>query len=109
VFGTLYFNGLPPRDENDIPMSQFIVDSWSAFARTYNPTPSAAFLSARGFSNTTTEIQHAGSTWQPVTEDNLTLRLLEYPSVEEPFSIYDGQAECRALGFGIDYYETEQS
>ncbi|KAK4554546.1 hypothetical protein LTR86_008400 [Recurvomyces mirabilis] len=106
VFGSVIFNGLPHRDDNDIPMSQFIVDTWSAFARTYNPTPEMAYLQARGFTNTTAELQRSGSTWRPVSEGGLTLRLLEYPSVEEPFSVYDGQPECVALGFPIDYYES---
>ena len=87
-------------------MSQFIVDTWSAFARTYNPTPDTAYLQARGFTNTTAELQKSGTTWRPVSEGDLTLRLLEYPSVEEPFSVYDGQPECVALGYPIDYYES---
>ena len=107
VFGSLAFNGLLPRDEYDIPMSQFIVDTWASFARSYNPTPSLAFLNARGFTNTTAEITGT-ALWTPVTEDSLTLRLLEYPSSQQDFGIYDGQTECRALGFGIDYYESHE-
>ncbi|KAK5138209.1 hypothetical protein LTR08_004905 [Meristemomyces frigidus] len=107
VFGSLAFNGLPPRDEYDIPMSQFIVDTWASFARSYDPTPSSAFLEARGFTNTTAELSQSAA-WTPVTEDSLTLRLLEYPSSQQSFGIYDGQAECRALGFGIDYYESHE-
>lgn len=107
VFGTILFNGQPLRDDNDIPMSQFTVDTWSAFARTYDPNPDPAYLEARGFANTTAELQRSGSKWMPVTSDSLTLRLLEYPSSQESFGIYDGQAECRALGFGIDYFESQ--
>ncbi|KAK3115632.1 hypothetical protein LTR53_004839 [Teratosphaeriaceae sp. CCFEE 6253] len=106
VFGTLAFNGLPARDEYDIPMSQFTVDTWSSFARTYDPNPDLAYLRARGFPNTTAEIERSGSRWTPVTEGDLTLRLMQYPSVEEDFGIYDGRAECQALGFPINYYET---
>ncbi|KAK5108025.1 hypothetical protein LTR62_008860 [Meristemomyces frigidus] len=106
VFGSLAFNGLPARDENDIPMSQFIVDTWSAFARTYDPTPDVAYLQARGFTNTSNEILKSGRVWAPVTTGELTLRLLEWPSSEAPFEIFDGQPECVALGFPIDYYES---
>lgn len=107
VFGTVLFNGLPPRDQYDIPMSQFTVDTWSAFARTYNPTPDLAYLEARGFTNTTAELAKSGQAWTPVIAGQpLTLRMMEYPSAQEPFAIYDGQVECRALDFPIDYYES---
>jgi hypothetical protein len=33
IFGTVRWNGLPLRDENDLPFEQFIVDSWTSFAR----------------------------------------------------------------------------
>ena len=108
VFGTLAFNGLPPRDEFDIPMSQFAVDTWASFARTHNPTPQLGFLRARGFANTTAEIMRSGGayTWEPVRAGReLRLRLMQYPSVEESFHVYDGARECEALGFPIDYYE----
>ena len=105
VFGTIVFNGLPLRDELDIPMSQLTVDTWTAFARTYDPNPDPAYLKARGFTNTTAAIA-SSSRWTPVTESDLSLRLMQYPSVQEPFGIYDGQAECQALGFPIDYYES---
>ncbi|KAK4548367.1 hypothetical protein LTR36_010238 [Oleoguttula mirabilis] len=106
TFGTIVFNGQPLRDEDDIPMSQFIVDTWSAFARTYDPNPDPTYLDARGFTNTTMEMERSGSKWLPVTGESRTLRLLEYPSSQQSFGIYDGQVECQALGFGIDYYET---
>jgi hypothetical protein len=108
VFGSLLFNGLPPRDEFDIPMSQFTVDTWSSFARTHDPTPDLRFLQARGFTNTTTEILRS-LPWEQVSDGQRRLRLMQYPSLEEPFGIYDGQVECEALGFGIDYYEKHLS
>lgn len=107
VFGTIVFNGLPLRDDNDIPMSQLIVDTWSAFARTYHPDPDPAYLQARDFTNTTAAIDQSGSRWTPATNDSLTLRLLQYPSVQEPFGVYDGQVECQALGFPLGYYESQ--
>ena len=109
VFGSLLFNGLPPRDEYDIPMSQFTVDTWSSFARTHDPTPQLSFLQARGFVNTTAEILRSSQPWEQVRDGKRTLRLMQYPSLEEPFGVYDGQVECRALGFGVDYYERQLS
>ena len=107
VFGTLAFNGLPPRDDNDIPMEQFSVDTWAAFVRTYNPTPDPVFLASRGFTNTSSEIARSGKQWMPLQAgEPLTLRLMEYPSTNEPFSVYGGRKECETLGFGIQYYET---
>lgn len=106
VFGNILFNGLPLRDENDVPFSQFVVDTWSAFARSGNPTPDVAYLEARGFTNTTREIQESSPAWPSVTTDELTLRLLQWPSSEQPFSIFDGQPQCRAVSFPIDYYES---
>lgn len=88
-------------------MSQFTLDTWTSFARSYNPTPDAAYLLSRGFTNTTKEIAAAGSAWRPVGADDLTLRLMQYPSVQEGFGVYAGEGECEALGYGIDYYETQ--
>lgn len=108
VFGTLAFNGLPARDENDIPFEQFAVDTWAAFVRTYNPNPDVGYLKARGFSNTLKEVQKGGSKWAPVTPGKQTLRLLEWPSVQEPFLVYSSQAQCDDLGLPLDYYERKQ-
>lgn len=108
VFGTQVYWGLPSRDQYDVPMSQFALDSWTAFARTYNPTPAAAYLNARGFSNTTKALKESGSVWQPVGNSTAgqTLRLMQYPPVEEGFGIYGPQSQCVALGFPLDYYES---
>lgn len=105
VFGTLAFNGLPPRDDYDIPTSQFAVDTWAAFVRTYNPTPDPAFLASRGFTNTSAEIARSGKQWVPVQDSQLALRLMEYPSTNEPFAVYGGRDECDTLGLPINYYE----
>jgi len=107
VFGTVIRMGLPPRDQYDVPMSQFTLDTWTAFARTYNPNPSLAYLNARGFTNTTIEIEEAGTSWQPVSDtmEGLTLRLMQYPSKQESFEVYGSQSQCDVFGFGLDYYE----
>jgi len=111
VFGGLGYQGLHDRDGLDIPMSQFTLDFWTAFARTYDPNPSAAFLTARHFTNTSREIQLSGSTWDPIsvstssTFHSLSLRVFQWPSYEAPFDIFSSAERCDAFGFTIDYYQ----
>jgi len=101
VFGTWRKWGLPERDSNDTPFTQFIIDSWSSFVRTQNPNPSLAFLQARGYSNTTAELAMAGSApWAEVTADSQTLRFLEWPSRQVGFR---ESAQCAALGQALGY------
>ena len=109
VFGGLGYTGQPDRDGLDIPMSQMTVDSWASFARTYDPNPDAAFLNARGFSNTTAEIALSGSRWDPIdTSDinNLQLRVFQWPTFQAPFDIFSSVEKCQAFGFGYDFYES---
>ncbi len=73
VFGTFQYAGLPIRDQFDVPFAQFIVDTWSSFAWTFDPNPSWAFLNARGFSNTTLGLKVAGP-WLQMGVDNPTFR-----------------------------------
>ncbi|KAG9312339.1 Alpha/Beta hydrolase protein [Chiua virens] len=48
MFANLGQSALPFRDWNDLVLSQVVADSWTAFARTYDPNPSPAYLAARG-------------------------------------------------------------
>ncbi|KAE8445400.1 hypothetical protein EG329_013413 [Mollisiaceae sp. DMI_Dod_QoI] len=99
VFGNLWFNDLPLRDWNDLTFQQFILDSWSSFARSYNPNPDPALLTARGYTNTTLEIQMAGL-WEPVKAGS-ELRELEWPSKQMAFRDVE---QCAALGWPLTYY-----
>lgn len=101
VFGNLARQGLPMRDDNDLPFEQFVLDSFSSFARTFDPNPDAGFLEARGYQNTIDELEVAGR-WLPATKDNLTRRTLQWPSIQESFSELE---QCESIGLGIDYYE----
>ncbi|KZT39149.1 alpha/beta-hydrolase [Sistotremastrum suecicum HHB10207 ss-3] len=101
VFGTLGQSQLPFRDSNDLLFSQLSVDAWTAFARTYNPNPSAAFLIARGYSTTADSLLKYG-TWQPVTPSNpRPLRILDVPLKQVG---YLEQPQCNLLGYPISYY-----
>ncbi|OTB20383.1 hypothetical protein K445DRAFT_17661 [Daldinia sp. EC12] len=85
VFGNLFRQGLPMRDEFDLPFQQFILDSFSSFARSFDPNPDAGFLKARGFQSTLDEIERAGR-WHPSTpEGEMTRRILQWPSSHGPF------------------------
>lgn len=101
IFGNLAREGLPMRDEFDLLFEQFIVDSFSSFARVFDPNPDTKFLEARGYNSTLRELERAGK-WQPSTsEDSTTMRTLQWPSFQGPFP--EAQ-QCEALGLGLDYY-----
>jgi carboxylesterase type B len=99
-FGNILRMGLPLRDSNDLPFSQFILDSWASFARTYNPNPDRTFLKARGYVNTSMELNVAGD-WRPVKYGAWSMRALQWPSQQVGFRDVE---QCAALGWPLDYY-----
>lgn len=101
VFSTWRRWGLPSRDQDDTPFDQFIVDSWTSWARSHDPTPDAAYLAARGYVNTTLEMQLSGSKWAPVTAAAQTERWLQWPSAQIGFGHAD---QCSALGQPLNYF-----
>lgn len=101
VFGNLARQGLPMRDENDLPFEQFSLDSFASFARTYNPNPDHGLLVARGYANTIKELEIAGP-WVPATKDNMTMRVLQWPSHQGPFRELP---QCDAIDLPLTYYE----
>ena len=103
VFGTLYQQGLPSRDDLDIPFSQFTLGSWTAFAQSLNPDPDHYFLAARGYINTTSMLLRSGR-WESVRKDELVLRQLQAPI--SPDVGLRKTKQCEALGFPLDYYLT---
>ena len=99
VFGSLWFNDLPLRDWDDLAFQQFALDSWSSFARSYNPNPDVELLKARGYTNTSMEIEMAGE-WQPV-KSGMEMRELQWPSHQAPFRDVE---QCASLGWPLTYY-----
>lgn len=71
----------------------------TSFVRTHNPNPDLAYLAARGYTNTTTEVTAQGP-WNTVSASNPTGRRLEWPSVQEAFQHTD---QCALLGTPINY------
>ncbi|KAI1121563.1 cholinesterase [Nemania abortiva] len=103
LFGNLAREGLPMRDDFDLPFQQFVVDTFSSFARTYDPNPDLGYLRARGYMNTIAEIEKYGA-WKPATKDYLTKRVLQWPSLQSSFSESD---QCKELGLPLNYFNIE--
>lgn len=101
VFGTTLRLGKPQRDAKDIPFSQYIVDTWTAFARTGTPTPDAKFLAARGFVNTTKYVEDAGE-WKTVDKTSTPVRVLDTKVRDEPWR---EEKQCDVLGVPLTYYD----
>ncbi|BFZ64266.1 hypothetical protein YB2330_005407 [Saitoella coloradoensis] len=104
VFGNLPTNR-PPRDQNDIPFEQEMVDIWTSFARTYNPNPDPRYLTVRNYTSTQEELKAEGS-WTPVTKRSLEqggmpVRELMWPSYQTGWGDME---QCAYLGYPIDYY-----
>lgn len=101
VFGNVVRQGLPLRDEFDLPFQQFVLDSWASFARTFNPTPDTKYTKARGYVNTTRQVKEAGP-WTPFKHGTYQLRRLQWPSAMVDL---DETEQCRALNLPLNYYD----
>ncbi|KAL6711076.1 hypothetical protein ACN47E_006951 [Coniothyrium glycines] len=100
VFGTTTMFRAP-RDEDDIPFSQFVLDSWASFARTGDPNPTRKFLDARGFTNTTRILERSGR-WERVQSEKPRLKVLDVVGRMEGFRDVE---QCEVLGQGLAYYD----
>lgn len=100
VWGVLSRSGIPPRDDFDIPFSQFAIDTWTSFGRSHNPNPDLAYLEARGYSNTTSQLKSSGN-WYAVDAESPKLRNLAWPSEEVPFK---DEPQCDVLDLPLHYY-----
>lgn len=101
LFGNLAFQGLPERDEYDLPFEQFTVDIFTSFARTQDPNPDPGFLNARGYSNTARELEQSG-TWKPAKKGDLTMRALNWPSYQDTFK---DEPQCDDIGVPLTYWQ----
>lgn len=100
VFGTAIRQGRQPRDDHDIPFSQYLLDSWTAFGRTKDPNPALDFLHARGFTNTSATVRKTDR-WRPITADSMKLRIFNVEPRDEDLREV---GQCRILGFPLEYY-----
>lgn len=100
VFGTLLRQGRPARDEDDIPFSQYIVDTWTAFAREKDPNPDLEYLRARGYTNTSAAVGRSPP-WNPVQSGKPSLRILDTTATHVWWREVE---QCAVVRFPIDYY-----
>lgn len=100
VFGTAMRQGRPPRDQHDVPFSQYLLDTWTAFGRTRDPNPDLGFLRARAYANTSRVVQMVGA-WTPVGTQEPKARVLDVRPRDERFR---EQEQCDVLGLPLGYY-----
>lgn len=82
---------------------QMSLDTWTSFARTFNPNPDPAFLRARGFAASEANFAKQ-SKWDPVSKSNTNgqpLRILEFPSKMDGFR---EQEQCDFMGFSLNHF-----
>lgn len=101
AFGTFGQFSVPYRDELDLPYSQFVVDHWAAFARTYDPNPDLALLRARNYTATIAQLAQTKQ-WAPVSASDPRVRVFAVPARMEPFP---EQKQCAFLQLPLDFYE----
>ncbi|KAJ4360411.1 uncharacterized protein N0V89_000973 [Didymosphaeria variabile] len=99
-FGTARRQGRDPRDQDDIPFSQYLLDTWTAFGRTKNPNPDRNFLHARGFANTSTVVEKV-TPWKPTSARELKLRVLDSRPRDEGFREVK---QCEVLELPLNHY-----
>ncbi|CCC10532.1 hypothetical protein SMACR_06703 [Sordaria macrospora] len=101
VFGNLARQGLPVRDEKDLPFEQFVLDSFASFIRTGDPNPDEGFLRARGFESTRREVNR--NKWVASSRrGGVKLKVLDWPSRLE--NGWREVQQCKGIGLGVDYY-----
>ncbi|KAF2847030.1 alpha/beta-hydrolase [Plenodomus tracheiphilus IPT5] len=101
VFGTTVSQGSLPRDERDIPFSQYVIDTWTAFARTGTPNAEKGFWESRGFVNSTGFAREAGM-WRALGQGEKRVRVLGTEVRDGGFREVE---QCEVLGLGLEYYD----
>jgi carboxylesterase type B len=94
TFGTFIRSGYKPRDENDIPYVQLIVDYWTSFARNHDPNPSPEYLRKRGYWSTLNQISVSGP-WKSVDAGKPEMMELQWNSRMLPFP---DAKQCAVIG-----------
>jgi hypothetical protein len=93
-FGNFLRDGLPERDEFDLPFAQRLTDYWTSFGRTMNPNPDPAWLAARGYWSTLQQNDYAGE-WEEVDASSPRMMLLQWNSAMVPFGDVE---QCAVIG-----------
>ncbi|OHW93544.1 carboxylesterase from carbohydrate esterase family gh10 [Colletotrichum incanum] len=103
LFGNIVRQGNPLRDEYDLPWEQYLVDTFTSFARTYNPNPEMEFLKARGFESTL-EAQEKSGPWEPSVRGEMKMRKIDWPVEGDMMSDFKDIEQCKWLKLPLDYY-----
>jgi len=96
--------GMPYRDSNDLPWMAMIMDQFSAFIRTGNPSPSVSYLQARGqaYASTLARTTSSDKKWTRLTTNNQ--QGVSFGPIQQTMqSVAQKNDQCVALGKGIDY------
>ncbi|KAK3295616.1 Alpha/Beta hydrolase protein [Chaetomium fimeti] len=100
VFGNLWRQGLPLRDEGDLGFARLVLDGFAAFVRRGDPNVEGGWLRARGLQ---VEGGEGVGRWEPSRKGKLTMRVLDWPTPRQ--SGFRELEQCEGLGLGLDYYE----
>lgn len=102
AFGTFGQTSVPFRDAEDLVFTQYVLDMWTAFGRTFDPNPDVAWLRARGHTSTIEQIALSG-TWEAVLPSSITPLMV----LNGKLSGAQGWVEtdqCTFVGFPLDYF-----
>ncbi|KAF6839721.1 putative carboxylesterase from carbohydrate esterase family gh10 [Colletotrichum plurivorum] len=103
LFGNLVRQGLPLRDEHDLPWEHYVVDSFTSFARTFDPNPDREFLRARGFNSTLQALEKSGP-WQPAVKGEMKMRSIDWPVKDDMMQDFKDLEQCEWLKLPLDFY-----
>jgi len=98
VFGNLY----PLRDSIDLYSIQLESGYFAEFVKSGQPNPSLSYLQARQYDITIKGIDASGP-WNPVTNAQGQMKLLDFPSLSSDFQ---DLPQCAFLNYSISYYLT---
>ncbi|KAM7197691.1 Alpha/Beta hydrolase fold [Rhypophila sp. PSN 637] len=104
VFGNLARQGLPMRDENDLPFEQLVLDLFAAFIREGDPNMGVEgeFVRTRGYIAGNGRRGFGTGRWEPSESGKTTMRVLDWPGYQTGFRETE---QCKAIGLGLeDYY-----
>ncbi|KAK1962025.1 alpha/beta-hydrolase [Colletotrichum sublineola] len=96
VFANLYTT----RNENDLRSVQLSSAYFASFVRELQPNPGAAYLSVRGYTNTSAGVAASGP-WQPVSGLEGPIKRLDVVSRTDTFQDVE---QCSFLNYSITYY-----
>ncbi|KAH6850047.1 Alpha/Beta hydrolase protein [Chaetomium sp. MPI-CAGE-AT-0009] len=99
VFGNLWRQGLPLRDDGDLGFARLVLDGFAAFVRRGDPNVEGGWLRARGL-DSESGLEGGRGVGR---KGKLTMRVLDWPRSRQ--SGFRELEQCEGLGLGLDYYK----